>query len=525
MDTTLAQGEHPRMASDLKDQLTTLSLDELKELAATTRLDTGSCESKDDFVDVLARNGVAPKPPSLERLLGVMKLKDLRDLAARHGVDVAKFRKKAEIAEALVTSPRAQSIYDEVRPALEAVAAAPSPKPRLPPLEDADADILLYASKNAEVDLRRSEDLLDQARMRFEERNFERSIGAADEAAGLVRANAEALQRSAWSYAILSCQRLIEDCGKAGREVDDAAALLLETKEAFRTNALGSRLDLLAKLQDVSRNLYSQEVQRARAEIYRVQEIIGEAENMGATVVPLDEALNRARDALRRNDPLLTLQVAGEAERLTNDVLKARITEIEGSIPRTGAIIAEVRTVGADTVEAERWLEKAKVAAAGGEHVLAAELVKRAERAAMQSQSHQIEKAMELRRRQVVKAQAVIDAVEPLIEEAESFGLDVTAARTLLRQARDVLARGDYVNGTVYAKNAADVARKLEPALIEERAKRGILKPEKGVCGTCGSTRLTFSDDGTGKCIECGREFRWQVPSGLWGRFVTALRD
>src|SRR5207245_3956259 len=186
-------------------------------------------------------------------------------------------------------------------------------------------DMRLYASKNAEVDLGRSEDLLEQARMRFEERNFERSIGAADEAAGLIRANADALQRSAWAYAILSCQRLIEDCGKAGREVDDAAALLLESKQAFRTNTLGSRLDLLARLQEVSRNLYSQEMQRSRAEIYRVQEMIGNAANMGANVVLPDESLNRARDALRRNDPLLALQLSGEAERLSIDTLKARV--------------------------------------------------------------------------------------------------------------------------------------------------------------------------------------------------------
>src|SRR2546428_466937 len=517
--------ERAPMALAIQVQPSALSLDELKELADTTAVDTGACTSKEDFVEVLAKTGVVPRPPSLERLLAVMKLKDLRDLAARHGVDVSKLRKKRDIAEALVTNSRAQSIYDEVRPELEAVAAAPRSIPNLPPMADADADILLYASKNAEVDLGRSEDLLDQARMRFEERNFERSIGAADEASGLIRANADALQRSAWAYAILSCQRLIEDCGKAGREVDDAAALLLEAKQAFRSNTLGSRLDLLARLQEVSRNLYSQEMQRSRAEIYRVQEMIGNAANMGANVVFPDEALNRARDALRRNDPLVALQLAGEAERLTSETLKARVREIEDAIPLTAAMITEARNVGADVGEADRWLEKARVAASGREHVLAGELVKRAERAAMQSQHHQIEKAMELRRRQVEKAEAVIDALEPMIEEAGGFDLDVMEARTLLRQARDVLAKGDYVNGTVYAKNAAEVARRLEPKLVEERAKRGILKPEKGVCGSCESTRLVFADDGTGKCIDCGRAFRWRVPTSLWERFGTARRD
>src|SRR5256885_1620604 len=193
--------ERSPMALDIKVQLSALSIDELKELAGTSAVDTAACTSKEDFVEVLARNGVVPRPPSLER--------------------------------------------------------------------------------------------------------------------------------AAWAYAILSCQRLIEDCGKAGREVDDAAALLLEAKQAFRSNTLGSRLDLLARLQEVSRNLYSQEMQRSRAEIYRVQEMIGNATNMGANVVLPDELLNRARDALRRNDPLLALQMSAEAERLSVDTLRARVKEIE----------------------------------------------------------------------------------------------------------------------------------------------------------------------------------------------------
>jgi len=513
------------VAIDLKVQLSALSIDELRELADSTKVDATALQTKEDLVEALAKNGVAPKPPSLERLLSVMKLKDLRDLAARHAVEVSKLRKKKQVAGALVTSPAAQSIYDEVRPQLEAVAAVPPPKPTLPPMEDPEADIQLYASKNAEVDLGRSEDLLDQARMRFEERNFERATTAADEAAALIRSNAESLLRSSWAYAILSCQRLIEDCGKAGREVDEAAALLLDAKRAFRTNDVVAMPPLLGRLEEVSRNLYSQEIQRARQEIYRVQEKIGNVANTGANIVVPDEILNRARDALRRNDPLLAVTTAQDAERIATDTLNARIREIDEAIPLTESMITEARNVGADVSEADRWLEKSKVAASGREYVLAGELVKRAERAAMQSQHHQIEKAMELRRRQVEKAQALIEAVEPLVEEAEEFDIDVMEAQTLLRQAQDVLAKGDYVNGTVYARNAAEVARRLEPKLVEERGKRGILKPEKGVCGNCGSTRLTFADDGAGKCIDCGRAFRWRVPSTRWERFVAALRD
>src|SRR5437867_6059597 len=124
--------------------------------------------------------------------------------------------------------------------------------------------------------------------MRFEERNFERAIAAADEAAALIRGNSESLLRYAWAYAILSCQRLIEDCGKAGREVDDAAGLLLDAKRVFRTNDVAGMPALLGKLEEVSRNLYSQEIQGARPGIYRVQEAIGLGGSWGAPVLGSD---------------------------------------------------------------------------------------------------------------------------------------------------------------------------------------------------------------------------------------------
>jgi len=313
--------------------------------------------------------------------------------------------------------------------------------------------------------------------------------------------------------------------GGGGGHVDEAAGLLKQVKEAFRTNALPAKPELLARLEEVSRNLYSQEIQRARDEIHRVQEAIAHVADTGANVGPPDDALNRARDALRRNDHLLAIQRAAEADRIAQETLEKRIREIEGSIPATAAMINEARNVGADVVEAERWLEKARLAVSEKEFVLAAELVKRAERGAMQSQHLQIEKAMELRRRQVEKAQQIVADVEPLVDEAEDFDLDVMEARTLLRQARDVLAKGDYVNGTVFAKNAADVVRRLEPKLIEERERRGIKKPESGTCRACGSDRLEFMDDGWGKCANCGRTFRWRVPASLWDRLLNAIRD
>ncbi|MEM3396591.1 MAG: FlaD/FlaE family flagellar protein [Thermoplasmata archaeon] len=36
-------------------------------------------------------------------------------------------------------------------------------------------------------------------------------------------------------------------------------------------------------------------------------------------------------------------------------------------------------------------------------------------------------------------------------------------------------------------------------------------KPTEGICAKCGSTKLSFFDDGTGKCNNCGRTFNWKA--------------
>ena len=197
----------------------------------------------------------------------------------------------------------------------------------------------------------------------------------------------------------------------------------------------------------------------------------------------------------------------------TREAVRAALTTAEDHI-------ALARTVGADPVEAESLLAEARRAAEREDYPAAWDFAKRAERLGMQGQQQQIQKAIHLRDTQIERAQAIIAAGEPVLQEAESYGIEVAEARTLLRQARDVLAKGDYVTGMIFARNAEEAIARLEPRLDEERKKRGIQKPTQGVCGVCESHRLHFYDNGWGRCLDCGGTFRWRGPSGV----VATLR-
>jgi len=217
--------------------------------------------------------------------------------------------------------------------------------------------------------------------------------------------------------------------------------------------------------------------------------------------------------------------VLGLLSRLAAEALVRRVREIEGMIPATEKAIGEARHLGADVDEAARMLEKAKVALQRGEHVLAVELVQRAERSTMQSQHYQIQRAMELRLRQIERAQKLVNYLVPIADEAAGYDMPIEDVRRFLADARDVLDQGDYVNGTVLAKQAEERLRGIVPHLAEERLKRGITKPPAGRCGTCDSGDVAFLDDGWSRCNACGASWRWRAPSGLWERFRSLLRE
>ncbi len=522
-------------------QLSNLSTKELKELASHAGVLTDQLKKREELMSTLQSmpdivDLYNSWEESLPRLLDSKSLKDLKGIAARHGVDASNAKKRRDVINLLVThssapaiteSLKAQKKLDEIKGELEEVKEEiedTTHEAISPALEDLANDPIFKAAISLEIDFDHCEDLLDQARMRFEERNFEGALTAAVEAREHAEKSRTDFEKAIMAYAILSAHRLIEECSKAGRNVEKAKEILRRTERLYREEEFHGRDDMLREMEAVSRSLFSAEVQKTRDQIHDAQEKIHEVANLGADVRLAEEALNTAKDTLRRSEYQASSMHAARAVDLAKKAKKDRVRMIEETIPATVLIIEEAKHVGADVAEAERLVTKAKTAISSKDFLLASELIKRAERAAMEIQQSQILKAMELRRRQVEKAQEIITQVEPVIEEAASFGIDVTETQTLLEQAKEILSEGDYVNGTLFARNAAEAAKKLEPKLVEERIKRGITKPTEGVCASCGSRNLEFTDDGWSACKDCGYNFRWRAPGGVWSRFKSMLK-
>jgi len=432
--------------------------------------------------------------------LDQLRPRQLRELGERHRVNVLGLKRKSDLVEALAGAPDSSAILMELE------AQAPG---------DREAGLVLGRESGADFD--RVDELLEQARKRFQERRFEAALTAAQEAFRIAERTTEQLRRASWSYAILAAQGLLEPCDPADPETVAARALLDRSREAFFH---GSVVDdpLLRDLVRAAEAAHKREAERVRDFLALTRDGIREAANLGAPVAFAEDAWRRGADFLDRDRLAAARESFVEAAQRAEDARRRRIREVEESVESVSDHIELARNVGADMQEAEALHAAAQTAIASGEHGHAGDLLKRAERLAMKGQQRQIERAIQLREAQVEKAQAILRACEPILKEAESYRLDPAEVRTLLRQAQDVVSKGDYLGGLTLARNAEEAARRLEGQIAEERAHRGIVKPASGICGVCKSRHVTFQDDGWGRCADCGNSFRWRGPLGVWER-------
>jgi hypothetical protein len=65
----------------------------------------------------------------------------------------------------------------------------------------------------------------------------------------------------------------------------------------------------------------------------------------------------------------------------------------------------------------------------------------------------------------------------------------------------------------------------MVPQIVAERPKHGIVKPASGRCDVCSSDDVAFLDDGWSRCNACSASWRWRIPSGLWEKFRSLIRE
>src|SRR5439155_892358 len=163
----LIRTEVNRMASSPREALSTLPDPVLHDLAKAHGLDPTRYPNRTSLIEALASLAdvesllAEAERRRMEYHLERLRPRQLRELGERHRVSLLGLKRKSDLVAALATAPGSSEILLE----LEAQDAA-----------DREAGFVL--GRDADVDYERVEELLEQARKRFQERQFEAALTA-----------------------------------------------------------------------------------------------------------------------------------------------------------------------------------------------------------------------------------------------------------------------------------------------------------------------------------------------------------
>ncbi len=246
---------------------------------------------------------------------------------------------------------------------------------------------------------------------------------------------AEDLCNSKVSEMLSSANSMITEAKKIGLELLTVDVLYQKAEDALKAR----RYDKAARyasqcLEEVEE--IRDECQRAANVTYLAGKHIQEAENIKADISEAKNLLEKALYEVKNNEYITSIELGKKCIGLAKKVKKQKVSE---SIDSFQSIVNNSKFEGKDISEAEKLLEKAKIALTDGDFNEALKL-------AMQSES-EVGKA-DLQKKMVSE---ILDGITAKLEEAEKNGVGSEKVRTLLINATKALENNQCVNALEYA--------------------------------------------------------------------------
>jgi hypothetical protein len=520
----------------------------------------------------------------IKEALARKRIEELRALAKDQGVDISGLNHKRDIIDVLALQPGIANVLgvssegssdvpslddilsggqSESTPATSSFDPTPVPtvsreeSPRHESHGPKSIEDLLQESLATTVDFSRMQSLLAEAGAKFQARNYDNVLSLSKDSVMGIDEVTRRYLKSAWGYAISASLKILEDSDRDSDSYRKAHDVLADAKKVFQSHSYITDNKLLDKLHRAVTDLYNYEIQKARQHIQAQEAVLEQIQAMGGDTTKASEILGKAAEALMGNNRAHYLEVITKADDMVTQARNARIAEIRAAFANVEDVIKEAKAIGADVTESLQLHEQARASIQAGDFVNANRLIQRTERVALEAQKAQIDRVTELHRRQVEKVKKLIVDTKPLLEKARSKGMDTTKAMDLMRQAVDCVNRGDYVNGLLHVKEAAEAIKSVVPA--EEMPKEGRVAaasrgfeapepPEESVmdlpsepassilegsvpspppveaagggpspeggksaprCPSCGSPSIELRENGKGRCFQCGAKFKW----------------
>ncbi len=466
--------------------------------------------------------------------LSTMTVDELRSFAEENGIDISGLKAKTDLIDAMAIYPGIATLLglgsegDE-----EDTSPPPYPEEEVveeeygeEPEEQAPPALAnrLRESLRTKVDFAVLEDFLRETVAKFKDRNFDVSLQTARDSIHKVDEKVRDYVQSAWAFAIVSAQKILETSNKTSRAAKDAKASLQEAVEAFQGDSFFKAPELLDGLVTSAVDLFNYEMDKARDRVAAQEKALQNIQAMGGDVSGALTMLRRASEALNENDRASYLDLIGEADALVDKAREGRIAEIKEAVGSVEAMIEETSAIGANVSEAQGLLTKVKEAVDSDDFVAANDLVSEAEQTVLEIQKAHIDRVSQMQERQVQKVKELIAHIKPLIDKARSEGFQANEAMQDLKGAAASINSGDYVNALIMAKKAyhsvksfksqmeaanletASVSEELE--VLEDLPTEEEPPAEAVPCTNCGSENVQVSGKGKARCLDCGKKFR-----------------
>ena len=250
-------------------------------------------------------------------------------------------------------------------------------------------------------------------------KHLERAVAWADDARKYSRAETF----------LVKGQAEMDAARKVGADVTQAREVLAQAREALRKGVYAD-VQKFAQLAGVATR-EARRVAQSEFPIKVAEREVRKEERRGGEVAPAAAQIDAARAALQERDFPRSRAIAKEALDLTREA--AILRRLSESLASLSLDSEDLRKIGADSAEFDRYVKDAKEAVAAREVTAGRRLIAQARHAA--------ESAREARYREVVRT-----TIEMIVERAGVGRVDAIKARELLKEVEDAIAGGQSVD-------------------------------------------------------------------------------
>ena len=469
------------MTDDLRQFLRTLTVADLKSVAAKYEIDTTSCRKKSSYIDALAGAGLTQ-----DRVRAVLEGPD-----AETDVEQVEMRR---IARDLKDISERDSTPNDV-PSSDEVE-----------VERAIDKALLQRPAFFEID-----SSTERAWNRMILGDFAEAIKLNMESRAQVLDRLGTFHMYSAALSMRAAETLLGGMdGFDGKTASDLRTALAEAKKAFVNGSVKRRESTVEEIEALTLKYVDAFAGKSKESEAELRSMLEDYASFGVHVQGSTELLELAVQAKDSFDMEQYAHLMDEAEAQAIRAKEIRVREIEGSFDVVKTTIEVAKEAGVDTKAGEQQLKEAKKAFKESEFRRTADLLASIEQAVDKAHLDRVRSDKEAEANEIAKITSDLLEAEPDLEEAAMYGMDVQEGLLFVRSTKTALQQKDVVTAAKLSRRVRKLAKTVEKDLERARAEKAAGTLMEGAkCGECGKETLYGQEDGSVVCRECGHSFSY----------------